>query len=645
MRRVHPLAAIAAVLFVLFAAGVGLRLHGFSLAAWHRVIDGSPPSEVLIGQARPIRSDDWKVHLPLIFAQAAHDPPFPLVDRLVGLGQSALVPLPLPVAHPLSALRPTLWGFFLGNDVGLAWMWWSRVLGLFGIWLGVFWVVGRGRLALAAAASALLVFSPFFQFWAFNAAPHAASMGLAFLATVGLARARGRASIAAWAALLAWSGGWFALGLYPPYEVVLGLLYLALVLAFWLERRGELDLRARIALRGVALALAAAVVLGVLLAYVYEAGDAIRIARDTVYPGARIEQGGERTTWQLLNANLGAGFVVEDWGPLYNICEAASFWLVAPVLAAAWLWRRRRGEPIDPFALPILTYSAALWVYVLVGLPEWLARVTPLRLVPASRAVLGIGLADAILLVRFLARSRPLGAGERRPAAALAVGFGIALAACGVFLHRTLPDAPLPWLLGWAAANGALAWWLLAGRRPALSVLAMAAAAAATTAWFNPVALGGWHYLEDNELSRRILAIDREAGGGTTWITFGDDELADLFRMLGVRALNGTHPLPQFELWAELDPTGRARSIYNRYAHVAFVADRGPSPRFALRSRDAVVVRIDPRSAAFRALGATHALLHGPQPDRFARSTGLELLGSVGENHLYRVPPPADAPP
>jgi len=81
---------------------------------------------VLLGQPRLIRHDDWAVHLPLALAQLHHDPPFPLVNRDIGLGQSALVPFELPVAHPFTLLRPQLLGFFLGPDVGIAWMWWKR---------------------------------------------------------------------------------------------------------------------------------------------------------------------------------------------------------------------------------------------------------------------------------------------------------------------------------------------------------------------------------------------------------------------------------------------------------------------------------------------------------------------------------------
>jgi len=69
---------------------VALRVHGFSLSIWHRWIDHSPSSEILLGEARSVRADDWTLQLPLAFAQVAHDPAFPVVSQSIGMGQNML---------------------------------------------------------------------------------------------------------------------------------------------------------------------------------------------------------------------------------------------------------------------------------------------------------------------------------------------------------------------------------------------------------------------------------------------------------------------------------------------------------------------------------------------------------------------------
>jgi hypothetical protein len=628
--------AIAAALLLLFAMLVALRLHGFSLAAWHEVIDGSAPSEVLLGEPRMIRSDDWKVHLPLLLAQTAQTPRFPVVNPSVGLGQSMLLPVDALVAHWVALFRPTMWGFLLGPDTGIAWLWWSRVLGLFGVWFAVLAVVTRGRFAPAATGAALLACAPFFQFWAFNSAPQVTSMGAAFLATVALARAKEWRSIVAAALALALSGAWFALSIYPPYQVTLGWLYVALVTGWLLDARDELPLRNHVALRALALAAAGVSVVAVVAAFASDASDAIALMRDTAYPGRRISTGAERNLAELWNTNLGAPLWAEKWGPLFNICEAASFWMLSPVPITLLLWRRTRGERIDALTATIALYAVVMTLYALIGVPTFLARVTALGFVPGRRAVIGIGIADAILLVRFAACSAAARREERGRVLAIALAWFAVLAGCSFWLARELPDARLPVLFAFAFGNAVLAAFLL--QMPRRALLALVALSAISTLWFNPLTVGGAAYLRDNALAQKITEIDLAEGGDTTWVAFGRDDLPNLFRAIGVRALNGVHPIPQLELWKRIDPDGRFRNAYNRYAHIAFVAVPSGAPRFQLHSQDYVIVQIRPDSDEFRALGVTHVLVREGDAAAFERLSSFEPLATIGPNHLYRVP-------
>jgi hypothetical protein len=636
-----------AALLVAFALLVGAGVHGFSLAMWHGVVDGGPPDEVLLGQPREIRSDDWKVHLPLALAQRVHEPPFPLENRLVGLGQSSLLPIvELPIAHPLVVFRPTTWGFFLGPDAGLAWLWWSRVLGLFAVWFGVLRVLARGRGGLAAIGALAVAGAPFFQFWSFNAAPHAAAAGAVFLAAVSLARARRPAAIVASGAALGFAGACFALAVYPPYQVTLAWLVVALLAGFALELRGESAWRSHAGLRVLAAAGAAVVALAAVAVFVVSAREAIEALQQTVYPGRRLATGGSRTLAQLANATLAAGLWAEQWGPLRNACEAASFWLLAPAPVALWVVRWLRGEPVDPVAAALLVYLAALVTFAVVGVPAWLARASGLSLVPGARAVIGIGLADAALVVRWLACAAPLRPGERGLALALAGGWALALAAAAAALARELPDARLALLLPLAAANGVLAFAAFASRRRVLPLAAVAGLSLASGIWFNPVAVGGARRLADHDLVQRIRAIDRSAGGATVWASFGSDVIGNLFRVAGVRAITGVQPVPQLALWRRIDPLGAARPIYDRYAHVTLVPARGGATGFRLISRDTVALRVDLEGPALRVLGVTHVLVpaDGPECPGFDRARGFEPLGVVGRHRLYAVLDAPDAP-
>jgi len=628
--RVRRLLLVAALAFVTL---VSLRFHGFSLPAWHDVLDGSPAREVLLGTPARIRSDDWAVHLPLALAQASHEPRFPVVNENVGRGQNMVVPFSYPVAHPVTLFRPTVWGFFLGNDVGLAWMWWTQSLGCFAVWLLVFLVVTGQRLGLSVGLCALVLFSPFFQFWSLNAAPVATYAGLVFLAAATLlSEARPRA-IWASGGLLGWAAGCFLLVLYPPYQIPLA--YLMLVLLAWLvwERRGLLREQSRT--RAAAAALAAGVATVAVVALYHAGGDAIEQIRETVYPGARRVAGGDEPLWEQLNSNLWTALYATRYGALQNICEAASFWLLFPAVGAgvvvAWV---RRWRSCDALVAALTLTCAVLSLYCAVGFSDSLAGALFLGRVPSSRALLALGLADALLLGRWL--SLPAGPEPGRAArAVVALAWVGLLAACAQRLRTVLGEGDPVWLGVLVLANGILAYLVLARWRPELVVAAMAAGLWVCTVGFNPLVRGGSDYLRHNPVAAKILEIDHRAGGETVWASVGQPYAGNLFRAIGVRGVDGVHVLPQLELWKSIDPAGAQRSAYDRFAHVVIAFEEGP--RFEAVTQDALLLRVDPAGDVLTHLGVTHLLVRD-RPSTPLGPLETRKVAQVGRYSIVELP-------
>ena len=201
----------------------------------------------------------------------------------------------------------------------------------------------------------------------------------------GGARARSDAAAhRAGGAGLALAGAWFALTIYPPYQVTLAWLVVALTVGWLLDGRAELPLATHAKLRSAALVAAGVAALAIVLAFAWDAREAIEVMRNTVYPGLRLSTGGDRSIAALLNANLGAPLWANDWGTLFNECEPASFWLLSPAVIALFVWRWLRGERVDPVAAALAGYVAVLTLYATLGFPEALARATALGFAPAS---------------------------------------------------------------------------------------------------------------------------------------------------------------------------------------------------------------------------------------------------------------------
>ncbi|MBW2287908.1 MAG: hypothetical protein JRG90_08790 [Deltaproteobacteria bacterium] len=647
LSRAHRIAL--AILCGVFAVGVATELHGYSLGGWRAYLGDDAALQPLLGKSRPIRSDDWAVSIPLALAQRAHDPPFPVVNENIGRGQNMLAPVQAPVAHPVALFRPALWGYFLGDDTGIAWTWWFNLLGLIAVWSCVFASVGRGRSALALAAAVALAYAPFFQFWSLNLAPAAIFAGAVVLGAQWVfAAARPRDCLLG-GVLLGWAAGAFGLVLYPPAMAVLAQVAAVLAVAGIASSRSvwgvHADGVAHPAWRAVALDIAAVITFAAAWAFLDGARDALELVNGSVYPGHRTATGGDLPWWQAFSSNLWLAWWTEDFGPMRNLCEAASFPLFFPLIGAALAIRWwRGGERPDGLAAALLLYCAFLAIYQQWGFPEWLARATGLGFAPARRTLLGSGLADALLLVRFLSAARGDEAsrvGGRAAAALLALGWGALLAAVAKQLTGAIPGLPLAPLLAMAGANAAVAYAILTVRRPERFMAVFAAAAVVGSVWFNPLARGGAAALRENELAAAILAIDAEHAGESVFITYGSPKLPNLVWALGVHGLNGTHTTPQLALWRELDPLGRFEDVYNRYAHVQFSAGPGDVARFQAIRHDSIRVVLNPLAPVLRReLGATHLLLRAKDEDRgaFERRTGLAPVFVEQRNAIYALP-------
>jgi hypothetical protein len=448
--------------------------------------------------------------------------------------------------------------------------------------------------------------------------------------------------------LTAWAGTGVLLDLYPPNQVVLGYLVAFLLLGHLAACQPRIDLRHRGAVRAGVTAALAVLCLCACIAFYLDARDAIDRMMHTVYPGGRLSTGGDYPLWRILNNNLWITLRAAggDGGHFGHAVHFSSFWFLSPVVAVTVLYRRVVGSrPHDPLCSALALYVALMFAYGVFGFPESIARLSLLAWMPGPRAALGLGIADLLLVLRYLSLPRTrLEEPGKGFACALALVWCTVLAGCALSLHRELPELGLAASVLLIGVNGVIAYSILRRQRARLVLAVVAAGLAACSLWFNPVVVGGSDYLIQNPLSQRILAIDRAQPGGSFWVSYGSHRVGNLFRVLGVRALNGVHPLPQLELWRRLDPTGRYRDTYNRYAHVNFQPTASGQVRFVLNGPDGFTVRAAPGGEALRALGVTHVLARARDRRTLDGIPGLDWIDSVGINHLYRIRAPSDPP-
>lgn len=637
-RRHGVLLAVLTGLFLLF---VSLGIHGWSLPMWHEIIDGSPAPEVLRGQARDIRGDDWLLDLPLILAQQSHRPRFPVINGNIGEGQNMLAPYDVPVWHPLLLLRPFTWGFLLGPDTGAAWMWWGLSLGVFYSFFLVFLLLSDQEFWVSLCLAAALLFSPYLQFWSLHKSEIAIHWAWAFVSAACLLRARRPGAIWAAGLGLGYSLAGMAVDhVYPPHAVTLGwLLPISLGAWLWPDRhplaqeayrhRGH---RITAFLSGLLLAAAA------LLLFVHDFGEAFTRLAHTRYPGQRFSAGGGFPFWALFSQD----FLAQAWGRsgswLGNPCEDASFIFSFPLLSLlallGWSQGHRRAHLL-PLALS--GYVAFLLVYTYHGFPDWLAVATGMGHAASNRTQLALGLADAMMLASLLSTRSKVWA--LRPAlrwSALAA-WGLLLSGFGVWMRARWADLTLAHVALGVALNLLFAWGWLVRRRARRSLAALALVSVLYTGGFNPWVRGGTGYLYSNPLSRKILEIDRERHGASRWMALGDAWIGNLFRILGVGSLGGYHTYPHFRLWRGFDPEGRQAAAYNQVALVGFYPSESLQPRITAPAQFAVDVFVHPDSPALAAAGVSHILAVGSEALRaMERSRRFRKLSAFQDKAIFR---------
>lgn len=625
---------VGVTMIVLSAAGI----HGYSLPLWHQMLDGSPMTEVLVGKPRPIRSDDYVVDLPWAISQTQVKPRLPAVNPSIGLGQDMQLPNGMPVLGVTMLFRPGTWGFIVGPDVGLGWRWWVRELGLMLAAFTFFYLVTSRRFWMSLFAAAAFVWSPFVQHWSLN---NGEIFLFAFLSMAGfiwLAEARSRRESLTAGIFTGWAGTAFGLNIYPPYQVTLAYLILAVAGIFAVSRwrRGG-----RVERGWLLLAMGTALVVSLVAVghFYLQVRTTLKIVVNTVYPGHRAAQGGGIPFLEMFDMMLLSPWKLE-WGNLGNICEASEFYYVFPLalFLAFGQPEVRRKVLRNPLFWAAASILALLVAWLMVGVPGWLAKVLLLTEVPGVRTHAGMGIPNLLLIVLTLAVLPDRNREPPRWLVTVALGAWMTLILRSGLVQWTeqqpQPKRFLSFFLAWTLAGSLL----LRGRRIGLALVAIIGISA--TFPFNPIVRGGTDFILNNPLSakmRDLQASDPQA----RWAVMQNAFIADLPRMLGIPTLDGVQYHPQLDLWRRFDPSGKYMDVYNRYAHVAINSQASMEPVFSTPQGDMVVLSVNPKHPELARLGVRFFLVDGEfgpfetSPDYFKLEfeyAGRRIYRRIGES-------------
>ena len=562
----------ALALIVLFCLCVALKLNGSSVGMWRNLLqEPGLPRGLIFSAPKRIRVDEWAIWTPAMLSQARQVPAFPIENPNLGAGRAPLL-MSVPVAYYTTVFRPQLWGFFLFDfERGFSFYWCCKVFGLLlatGWWLRT---MGLRSQALIIFGAIWIFFSSFTQWWFSSPAmlpEMVASWAICVSCAAQFFRPQNR-----WRKFLALTvvvffGTNFVLCLYPPFQIPLCWLAVAILFGLWREKQSEdSDVSGWRALLWLAVATAAIVLL--LVPFWFDVRTTLDFVANTAYPGERRSHGGELSFFKLFSGVLGF-FEIEQIQPrVYdNICEASNFyplWIGAAV--AVVVARVRLRKFVSPLVAAVGIFLIAISLYCVMQIPSWLSRGTLLSFTTEKRTLLAIGLANILFCCLFFDRYR-LDIFSKGGAFLAGSVLWLGVAAMVAFLWAT--DAPFSFdelrLVLPLVINGVLLilffWDALRRWMPVVFVTLLIF----SNAGINPI-MRGLSPLIDSAGFREISKI-QAADPGAKWIVYNSRYFAQLVKASGAPIFNGTKIVPDLPFLYRLDPGGQHDWIYNRYANI-----------------------------------------------------------------------------
>jgi hypothetical protein len=617
--RFRPASLMVYVVLLFLASGwVALKLNQSSVAMWDQRFPAEfVEREFMLGTPRDIRTDEWNTMTPWMLSQVQSG--MKADNPNLGAPASAML-AGAPRLNPLMLAQPKYWGFvFLDLERGFSWLWAFKSFGLVAAFFTLLLLLTKSDVTVSLAGAIAIYGSSYVQWWLSSVPAEVISgFSAAVVGTVYLLRSRKTGGMVFGAFLVAMAVPNLLLHLYPPYLQPLAYLAVFLLIGLLANQQSFELMKTRLRLRLFLTAMALTVMAVLVVIWYRETAEAIRLVLNTDYPGHRTSAGGDYPLGRLFYGVFESWKVIDKTIPFppVNPPEASSFWILfplAPLLVPVKQWAKPAMRPVVwVFAFCMLTLA---WtslplpdvVRELLGNAGW-------YLTPATRGEFSLAVGSSILMACLTAAvARGDVQAIRLPAPFVAMMVFAAAMLFGMYLQSKDPEFfHLQRLLLGSAVVAAIAWAILAGNRTAY--LWLAVLVALPTMHVNPIQSGLGAYL-----NKSILRKARDLGGqkGDIWAVFGDTDLAQGFKAVGLEVLNGTHYAPRLQWLGILDPDQRYKQVWNRYAHIGLVGGQPDQPpRFIIEVADSYHIEVDVCGPEFKAIGVTHvAFTYLPKPN------------------------------
>ena len=616
-------------------AFVALDINFSSISAWGEKIAGGTKSGLLFGVTRWIRSDEYNVTSLWNISQAntGLSPISPVLEG--GAGVDIRLVYNSAALSLVTLFRPTLWGYVLfGASRGLSWFWISKIILIFLSSFDLFNLFSNNKCA-AFAFACVVTFSPVLSWWGYWEGVAFGQYLVCLLAGFLRVESPLKSSLLAFA--LFWFAAAFIWTLYPAWMVPFFFVF-ALMGLIVLAEAFKNDLIVWSAQKGVATGVAIFLLIATTVLILASSKNAVLATSGTVYPGARFETGGNGSQL-MLASGMPLFFTIEQpsFGNASALSSMMCFFPMGSIAFTFFLFRTKNTK-----YLSLYIFQLFLIIFIFIGIPSIVAKVTMFSNVPAARANFACGYLEIFLLLISASCNTD---DDKGAAPFLSIVGAFILTLLYVVMNKVCSNGYMRFL--YLALLFLFAFSILF---PLLTSSIGGKAFSKRKIYFlfgilmcvtgfcvHPIQRGIGP-VTDSGLAKEITT-EVSNDPCQVWAVEDDASLGNLCAALGAKTVTTTEAYPNLSLWKRLDEAGKYEDIYNRYHHVSLELGYD-HVSFIQREFDHITVEASYDNLVD--LGVSRLLTRTPvssQSIDSLRLCRLELIKEIDGYYIYKVIP------
>ena len=616
-----------------------LKIHSSNISNWDIFFGAQKSESVIAGEPRFIRMDEWMIGSPGVLSQ--YELGMPVKNEALGAENTPVI-TGLPVKDISTILRPNLWPYFIfDNERAFAFSWNFNIFIFIISTFLLFMLLTRNNFWLSVFGSLFVFFSAAVQWWSYQVGAQMMYLNGMCIAFVYILYHKKLWPLILAGILLVLSVNSFLFNLYPPYQVPLVYLYLAILIGYLIQRKELNRIKEKLSLKIVVIAVSL-LIIGVFLYHYYHlVKETYTVMLNTVYPGRRFSTGGNLIDGKLF-ADFFGMYMIDTHYPnqWQNICEISGFMMFFPIVFYALGYFFFKSKRFDPLLISLSIFVIIGLVYVLIGFPTFLSKVTLFSMSPDYRALPIIGAGNCFLFICYLGSKNTELSKEKFSW----VEFGVLAVAIFIFtrvvcanINKATTDFFSAEEVNMVSALVTIAYLLIRYKnfpfvKPVLYILLLGMTIHNAAA--NPVTKGLSPILENPlvKVSKEIYKKDPKP----RWALFGNGRIANILKANGINILNCVKFVPPIKDMRVLDPSGRYDSAYNRYAWItmSMYIDGKDSVIFRQQYNDGYTIFVDPCSPRLKQLNIKYIVFSYKPQDAEIRC--MTKVGEIPGIFIYK---------